>query len=509
MSSTRSRSKQSNRNEFTRFLALESINKSRIINLQLYLGSRLYVGVIPLSCLMAKLGNGKGKCKQNVQSLPSHHAPNPMGRSKGTMRKTSQQLSTPTRLATQQTPETPSREHSTPTHPATEQKPEIPTDEDVAMHDPGNTSIVRCANALIRRANANANALNIAPTPSISQCANALHGAQTPSQTYTHTERKRPQRRDKDDSENSELNGFLRYVVRENYPWLPGLKYEDIEDIVFEKIIDWLHNPKDNASYSHEDLQLHKKLWAIMNTDKDSCPKDHEFCFWCRRIALHRTKSIAANNAATEHADITANNAATRHANAFRMVVKDIYANVLTPSQRRESKYRLDKDSSISTQLRSLVNVILRKNLGDARVATYILEHGVPTLLDPPWCRSDDSQQQIDSMLEEFLQWHTSLLRWLSNVQKDPSTILAQKLSALNEKEWQAERRRKKSDIEQKLRQGALLVNLRDTHGKRFHDMSATEQRVLEDYETGKLRKLHNEIRIRKPNQQAPPDHAA
>ena len=105
MSSTRSRSKQSNRNEFTRFLALESINKSRIINLQLYLGSRLYVGVIPLSCLMAKLGNGKGKCKQNVQSLPSPHAPNPMGRSKGTMRKTSQQLSTPTRLATEQTPE--------------------------------------------------------------------------------------------------------------------------------------------------------------------------------------------------------------------------------------------------------------------------------------------------------------------------------------------------------------------------------------------------------------------
>ena len=203
MSSTRSRSKQSNRNEFTRFLALESINKSRIINLQLYLGSRLYVGVIPLSCLMAKLGNGKGKCKQNVQSLPPHHAPNPMGRSKGTMRKTSQQLSTPTRLATEQTPETPSREHSTPTHPATEQKPEIPTDEDVAMHDPGNTSIVRCANALIRRANANANALNIAPTPSILQCANALHGAQTPSQTYTHTERKHPQRRDKDDSENS------------------------------------------------------------------------------------------------------------------------------------------------------------------------------------------------------------------------------------------------------------------------------------------------------------------
>ena len=131
----------------------------KYIFLQLYLGSRLYVGVILLSCLMAKIGDGKGKCKQNVQTSPSHHAQNPMGRSKGSMGNTSQQLSTPTRLATEQTPEIPSREHSTPTHPATEQKPKIPTtthnhtptilateqtpetpmDVDVTMHDPGNT----------------------------------------------------------------------------------------------------------------------------------------------------------------------------------------------------------------------------------------------------------------------------------------------------------------------------------------------------------------------------------
>ena len=112
---------------------------------------------------MAKLGDGKGKFEQNVQTSPSHHAQNPMGRSKGNMGSTSQQLSTPTRLATEQTPEIPSREHSTPTHPATEQKPKIPTtthdhtptilateqtpetptDQDDTMQDPGNTSILR------------------------------------------------------------------------------------------------------------------------------------------------------------------------------------------------------------------------------------------------------------------------------------------------------------------------------------------------------------------------------
>ena len=305
------------------------------------------------------------------------------------------------------------------------------------------------------------------------------------------------------------LNGFLNHIVNEKYPELEIEDIEDIEDMIFEKIVDWLQNPKDNASYSHSDLKLHNKLWGIVNTDKDGAPKKHDFVNWCRRIAWHRTESIAANNAATEHADIAANNAATKHANPFKIMAKNILANDLTPEQKNASKYKLREGASITTEQRSLVNVILRKNLGDARVATYILKHGVPTLLDPPCFRSTLPRTKIDSMLEEFLEWHASLLKWLGNLQNDPNTIVAQQLSDLNQKEWQAERRHEKTDIEQQLHQGALLVNLRDTHAKRFHDMSATEQRVLEDYETGKLRKRLDAIRIRKPNQQAPPDHPA
>ena len=183
------------------------------------------------------------------------------------------------------------------------------------------------------------------------------------------------------------------------------------------------------------------------------------------------------------------------------MVVKDIFANDLTPEQKIVSKYKLREGQSITTAQRSLVNVILRKNLGDARIATYILQHGVPTLLDAPWIRGTVPRKEMNSMLEEFLKWHASLLKWLDKRQNDPNTIVAQKLSDLNEKEWQAERRRKKFDIQQQLRQGAWLANLRDTHKKRFHDMSATEQRILEDYDTGKLQKLFDGIRIRRPNQ--------
>ena len=140
-----------------------------------------------------------------------------------------------------------------------------------------------------------------------------------------------------------------------------------------------------------------------------------------------------------------------------------------------------------------MVNVILRKNLGDARVATYILAHGVPTLLDPPWIRRTLQQTEMDSMLEEFLKWHASLLKWLDKRQNDPNTIVARKLSDLNEKQWQCERRREKLEIEQQLRQGAYLAYLRDRNVKRVRDMSAIEQRVLKDHDNGKLRKRRDE----------------
>ena len=52
---------------------------------------------------------------------------------------------------------------------------------------------------------------------------------------------------------------------------------------------------------------------------------------------------------------------------------------------------------------------------------------------------------------------------------------------------------------EKQLRQGAHLAKLKDNNRKRFHDMSATEQRVLEDYDSGKLQKHHDDARIRKP----------
>ncbi len=95
--------------------------------------------------------------------------------------------------------------------------------------------------------------------------------------------------------------------------------------------------------------------------------------------------------------------------------------------------------------------------------------------------------------------WHSSFLQWLTKRQKDPKTIMAQKLSDFDQKLWQAERRRRKYEAQEQLREGAHLAELRDSDRKRYHDMSATEQRALEDFDCGKFRKLHDEVRVRKP----------
>ena len=104
-------------------------------------------------------------------------------------------------------------------------------------------------------------------------------------------------------------------------------------------------------------------------------------------------------------------------------------------------------------------------------------------------------------MLDEFMTWYGTLLRWLAEKDTDPNTIIARKLSDLNLKQWQSERRRRKYEAQLDLRHGAHLAELRYGNNKRSHDLSATEQRVVEDFECGKLDKQHDNLRVVKPNQ--------
>ena len=217
------------------------------------------------------------------------------------------------------------------------------------------------------------------------------------------------------------LADFLTHVMRQLYGSYDFLTHvletdcDDIEDMVFEKISEWAKTPRENASYGYSELLLHKKIWDVLNRDKQGVPKEHSFVDWCRRIASHRTKSTAANSAATEHDD------------RFKELVKDIFANELTPEQMKDRKYKLREGTSITTKQRSFVNAILRKNLGDARVALYILEHDIPTLLDAPLQRQPPQRAAMETMLEELMIWHACLLQWLVKRQNDQSSETSNK----------------------------------------------------------------------------------
>ena len=108
-------------------------------------------------------------------------------------------------------------------------------------------------------------------------------------------------------------------------------------------------------------------------------------------------------------------------------------------------------------------------------------------------------QVLLQDLLEELMIWYASVLKCLVEHSKDPKTILARKLSDLNQKPWQAERRNKKTEAREQMRHGKHLAELRDSDRKRFHELSATEQRDLEDFECGRSKKRHDELRIRKP----------
>ena len=72
------------------------------------------------------------------------------------------------------------------------------------------------------------------------------------------------------------------------------------------------------------------------------------------------------------------------------------------------------------------------------------------------------------------------------------------RLSDLDQKQWQTERRREKNEAQQRLNQGAHLATLRDSGKKQFDDMSATEQQVLEDFDYNISKKRHEALRVQK-----------
>ena len=161
--------------------------------------------------------------------------------------------------------------------------------------------------------------------------------------------------------------------------------------------------------------------------------------------------------------------------------------------------YKLRKDKALKTKQRSTINAILRKNLGDHRVCHFIFNHGIPTLLDVPLRQKKTANKVLlQNMLEDFMTWHASLLQSLLERQQHPDMTTARRLSDLDQKQWRAERQQRKWEANQRVGQGKFLAEQRDSGKRTFEDMSATEQQVLEYFDTRKSKKQYEQARLKK-----------
>ena len=263
---------------------------------------------------------------------------------------------------------------------------------------------------------------------------------------------------------------------------------EDCDGVVLGKCAEWYGRPNDQTFYDEPSLLLQKRMWAIMSRDKEGLEKELTCYEWCRRVRKHAepAKSGSASTA-TEHA-------AT---NCFKALAKDLLANEVDPKQQQDARYKMSYDTrtgeiSVTNKQRSWINAMLRKNLGDAKVAYFIFNNGLPALLDMPLRGAVPTKAMLQNLLmDDLMVWHASLLQSILDHRNHPDMANARKLSALDQQKWQMQRRDKKRQAKLLMAHGSHLANERDSHKRKFEDMSGVEQQVLEEFETDRSAKQY------------------
>ena len=235
-----------------------------------------------------------------------------------------------------------------------------------------------------------------------------------------------------------------------------------------------------------------------MCRQKDGSSKENTFIEWCRKVARHAQPDkfhFEAASTATEHADSALDQ------NCYGSLALDLLTNEIWPQQRSDPKFKIRKDWKtgkiiVSTPQRSWINCLLRKNLGDYRAAYYIFNHGLPDALDLPLGQKPLTKPKLQSMVQEFMNWHASLVQSILHRQQHPGMEDAHKWSAKDQGEWRRHRQEDKSKALADLRKGQYLANKRDSSKRKFDTMSATEQQLLEDYDSNRLSKRYKNTKI-------------
>ena len=188
----------------------------------------------------------------------------------------------------------------------------------------------------------------------------------------------------------------------------------------------------------------------------------------------------------------------------YRRFGRILLTHDLLPRQKLDYRYRLRNDFEGDTYLskfqRSFTNNMLRKFLGDKKVAFVIWQHGLPSIADMGHAtkrrgRGHATKRpgrvhdmcRLQSGLDECLKWYICLANDILIHQTQEGFDAQLLASSLDKQERQRQQTRREAleKARDDLRRGAVLVQERDDRKRSYDEMNTDEQKILEDFETG------------------------
>ena len=103
----------------------------------------------------------------------------------------------------------------------------------------------------------------------------------------------------------------------------------------------------------------------------------------------------------------------------------------------------------------------------------------------------------LQSILEDGMRWHASLLHSLVEHNERPGLAHARRMSDLEHTAWRRQQRGACLVVKQALSRGRRLSMERDSKKRSYDEMSPTEQQLLEDFDVHRLQKQVDKTSMR------------
>ena len=281
------------------------------------------------------------------------------------------------------------------------------------------------------------------------------------------------------------------------------------------------------------DLETLRQWWSLCTEDKDGNPKyKPDFFRWIAKCTEARNEHIKTGGllqsspardgpkweegVAAEHArqeGIALDDDAVSA--CYQKMGRDILRTEATREQQRKLKFT-EMGRGLNTPQRSFVASLIRKHIGDKKLALFIFRHGAPRILltpadvmlqsrpnNAPDEELEERVRHVGDVTREGLAFLAAFIVSIRDYRTDAALPEARRLSARDATEQRRtailERKRELAAVRAQEKKGKRLVELRDQKKRDFADMTREEQQIVEDFETGKLEKRRKTATVPRP----------